>query len=135
MKVINPTTEEAALLRSVLDPLDPPHDGIDVGTGTELLQHDTTWTRASGEIPGTTRPDGTIVAAGQTVKCTGFADEFSTVEYPTGLGDEVANMLESYPPGPERGLAVALAAKIRAASGGAVKKLSSKEGKSITLDS
>jgi hypothetical protein len=107
MKTIIPTQEEAVLLRAMLDTVDPPHDGIDVGTHTELLQHDTAWTRASGEVPGTTREDGSIAAAGQTVQATGFEDESGDVAFPEAVGFAVLDE-----PGP-----LALGEKIIAAVG------------------
>jgi hypothetical protein len=107
MAKLTPTPEESAILRTVLDDVDPPLDGVDVGLGKVRPQHDTTWTRASDEIPGVTRPDGTIVAAGQTVQATGFEDDGGDVELPTATGHAVLDE-----PGP-----LALGEKIIAAVG------------------
>jgi len=114
MAQIAPTPEEAAILRTVLDTVDPPLDGVDVGLGKVRPQHDTSYRRASGEVPGVTRPDGTIVAAGQTVQATGFENEAGDVTVVHGLSDAVVDALDTWPPEPQRGSAISLAAKIRA---------------------
>lgn len=107
MAQIAPTPEEAAILRTVLDTVDPPLDGVDVGLGKVRPQHDTSYRRASGEVPGVTRTDGTIVAAGQTVQATGFEDDGGDVELPTATGHAILDE-----PGP-----LALGQKIVAAVG------------------